>query len=177
MITRAEGEQLAQAIHALRHDWPTAQLLTLIGELQAYSYRDLACALTWIALDRDFENKWVSKTPYRIKEDGPWWTGTPEKPQPDPKAERERQERLQEIHERNQRIRNCDYCDKNGRNEHGHMCRHDLSPEERTLKAKQHADQARANIRSPKCQDSTTNPTATSADANAANATKSETTK
>lgn len=80
MITRNDAENLARAIHALRPDWPIAQLMTLLGEgqdgtgnLRDYPLRDLGCALTWIALDRDHDGRPVTASPYRILEPGPWF--------------------------------------------------------------------------------------------------------
>lgn len=70
-MTKTEAERIAAAIHDLRPDWPASSVLTLIGKhYQHRPPRDIALALTWIALDYD------SRTPGRILENGPWWKTT-----------------------------------------------------------------------------------------------------
>src|SRR3954453_17983574 len=62
-------ERIAQAIHALRPQWPIASLETFLNDprLANRPTRDVAIALTWIAVDPD------TRTPARVHEDGPWW--------------------------------------------------------------------------------------------------------
>lgn len=66
MLTREEAERLAQAIHALRADWPTASLLTFLGKRKERPLLDLTIELAWVAQLPD------TKSPARIDEDGPW---------------------------------------------------------------------------------------------------------
>ena len=66
MLTRIEGERLAQSINAIRPDWPVPSLLTLIGKRKERALMDLALELMYVALDPD------TKSPARIDSDGPW---------------------------------------------------------------------------------------------------------
>jgi hypothetical protein len=66
-----ETQRIAAAINALRPDWPTQSLATLItSKLGTRTRRDVAVALTWVACDS------TSKTPARVLEAGPWWLAT-----------------------------------------------------------------------------------------------------
>lgn len=68
MIEQNDAERIAAAVNCLRPDWPAASILTLIGNHYRHRpYRDIAVAFTWIAADHN------SRTPGRIREDGPWW--------------------------------------------------------------------------------------------------------
>jgi hypothetical protein len=68
-LTPTAVERIAQAIHALRPQWPIASLETFLRDpkLANRPTRDVAIALTWIAVDPD------TRTPARVHEDGPWW--------------------------------------------------------------------------------------------------------
>lgn len=68
-LTPTAVERIAQAIHALRPQWPIASLETFLRDpkLTNRPTRDVALALTWIAVDPD------TRTPARVHEDGPWW--------------------------------------------------------------------------------------------------------
>lgn len=66
MLTRQEGERLAQSINAMRPEWPTSSLLTLIGKRKERALMDLALELMYVALDPE------TKSPARIDTDGPW---------------------------------------------------------------------------------------------------------
>jgi hypothetical protein len=66
MLTRQEGERLAQSINAMRPDWPVSSLLTLIGKRKERALMDLALELMYVAIDPD------TKSPARIDADGPW---------------------------------------------------------------------------------------------------------
>lgn len=66
MLTRVEGERLADAIHRLRPDWRTSSLFTFIERRKTRPYLDLALELVFVALDPRTE------TPARIDQDGPW---------------------------------------------------------------------------------------------------------
>lgn len=109
MITRHEAERIAAAVHALRPEWPTQQVMTLCGELMSWPALDLGVGLTYVALDP------ASKTPYRVKEQGPWrLVGVNVSAEAAEKAAREREERLAAIKARNRAIRLCDTCDDRG---------------------------------------------------------------
>lgn len=70
MTTKQEAETVATAINVLRPDWPTKQIVTIIGrDHQHRPTLDIAAALLWLALDPDTE------TPGRLNESGPWWKG------------------------------------------------------------------------------------------------------
>lgn len=63
-----EAQRLAAMAHALRPDWPTTSLLTLIRKnLIDRPRRDVAVALTWVACET------TTHTPARVLETGPWW--------------------------------------------------------------------------------------------------------
>jgi hypothetical protein len=66
MLTREEGERMAEAIHRLRPDWPVASLFTFIGQRMTRPYRDLLLELAFVAVDPKTD------TPARIDQDGPW---------------------------------------------------------------------------------------------------------
>jgi hypothetical protein len=68
-LTPTAVERIAQAIHALRPQWPIASLETFLRDpkLANRPTRDVAIALTWIAVDPD------TRTPARVHEDGAWW--------------------------------------------------------------------------------------------------------
>jgi len=68
MSSPNEIARLAAAVNLLRPDWPTASLQTYLGKHASRPYRDLALAMTWIALDA------ATRTPARLDEHGPWWT-------------------------------------------------------------------------------------------------------
>lgn len=70
MLTRQETERLAQAVNALRPDWPTASLVTFIWKRNERPLLDLSVELTWVAQLTD------SKSPARIDQDGPWKKAT-----------------------------------------------------------------------------------------------------
>jgi hypothetical protein len=150
MITRAEAERIAAGVHAVRPDWPLAQLMTLIGELRDWPMRDLDVALHYVATDQDIDGAWASKTPYRVKEQGPWRNiGASEGnlQAARDRAARELAERKQDIRTRTSDVANCTICDDEGRLETGWLCRHDLDTNERAQRAKERADRARAEIR------------------------------
>lgn len=63
-----EAQRIAASVHALRPDWPTSSLLTLIRKnLIDRPRRDVAVALTWVACET------TTHTPARVLEQGPWW--------------------------------------------------------------------------------------------------------
>ena len=66
-----EIERVAAAANALRPDWPTGQLRTLIRDkLADRPRRDVAVALSWVACESG------TASPYRVLEAGPWWQAT-----------------------------------------------------------------------------------------------------
>lgn len=70
----AEVKRLAHAINELRPSWPISSLTSFISRnLSNRVYRDAAVALTWVALDADMAGEYISKTPKRVLEAGPWW--------------------------------------------------------------------------------------------------------
>lgn len=67
-MTPIELHRLAGAIATLRPDWPASSLQTFLDRHFAYRpIRDVAVALTYVALDPDTTN------PGRVLEAGPWW--------------------------------------------------------------------------------------------------------
>lgn len=67
MIDKADAEKLAEGINMLRPDWPTKQILGVIGQHARRPIRDIALALVWLAYDLE------TKSPGRLAESGPWW--------------------------------------------------------------------------------------------------------
>lgn len=151
MISRTEAELLALAVHTIRQDWPTASLLTLIRrDLSNWALRDLGCALMHIALDQHPDGSWVSVTPARVKEQGPWLTDNGEAAAARTRAEQERQQRLDEIATRNQEQANCPHCDDRGYQTNGWRCPHDgLTPDQRAERSRTRSAAARAAITRP----------------------------
>lgn len=69
-----EIKRLAHAVNELRPSWPISSLTTFIQRsLGNRIYRDAALALIWVALDVDAAGNYVTKTPKRVLEFGPWW--------------------------------------------------------------------------------------------------------
>lgn len=69
-----EVRRLAHAINELRPSWPIASLTTFISRnMSNRPFRDAAMALTWVALDCDGAGNYVTDTPKRVLEAGPWW--------------------------------------------------------------------------------------------------------
>ena len=65
-MNKIEATRLAAAAHALRPDWPAQSVLTLLGQVAAWAYRDAAVQLAWLAADEE------TTTPARLLQDGPW---------------------------------------------------------------------------------------------------------
>ena len=73
MTSHVERQRLSAMANALRPDWPLKSLYTLLTDdevLVKRSYRDVACALAWVATDPE------TKTPARLAQPGPWWGST-----------------------------------------------------------------------------------------------------
>ena len=69
MATENELQRLAAAMNALRPDWPTSSLFTLLRSKHAgRAYADLAVAAVAVSVDPN------TKTPARLSEAGPWWS-------------------------------------------------------------------------------------------------------
>lgn len=66
-MEKREAEQIAAAINVIRGDWPTKQIVTILGRHQHRPARDAMIALAWIAWEPD------TISPARIDADGPWW--------------------------------------------------------------------------------------------------------
>lgn len=63
-----EAQRIAAAANAMRPDWPTASVLTMIKRsLMERPRRDVAVALAWIACESN------TASPARVLEQGPWW--------------------------------------------------------------------------------------------------------
>lgn len=126
MITRHEAEKLAEAIHVIRPDWPASSLSTLIaGRMTEWPLADAGAALAWVALDRAADG-WVSRTPARVLEAGPWHPATGMDAQAAERAriDAEVAARHAAIAARNQAIVNCRICDDAGRLPAGGICPH-----------------------------------------------------
>lgn len=68
MATDTELTRIADAINALRPDWPTRSVRAyLASKHRDRAYADLAVAMTAVATDPD------STTPARLDHDGRWW--------------------------------------------------------------------------------------------------------
>lgn len=134
MIDRTEAERIAAAINTLRPDWPIPQLITLIAELRTWPLLDLATGLTHVAVERDLDGAHVSRSPYRVKEPGPWRTARAAATQDAERAERERRDRERRDREREAiwaAIAACEMCDATGQLPTGHPCHHDPTAAER----------------------------------------------
>lgn len=64
-----EIARLAAAMHQARPDWPTKQLVTMLGlpQLVDRPRRDVFVALAWVACETG------TASPYRVLQSGPWW--------------------------------------------------------------------------------------------------------
>lgn len=70
----AEAKRLAHAINDLRPSWPISSLTTFIARhLSNRNYRDAAVALVYVALEQNVAGEFVTQTPKRVLETGPWW--------------------------------------------------------------------------------------------------------
>lgn len=146
MITRTDAERLAAAIHAIRHDWPLEQLMTLIAELRSWPLVNLGVGLAHVALDRTLDGQPVSKSPYRVKEQGPWRTVGVLDIEAEQRREREARdyaERKAAITTRTQAITNCNLCDNHGYRG-AYVCQHNREASEAAHRG---ATLARANLR------------------------------
>lgn len=73
-MNQTETQRLAHAINELRPTWPISSLASFISRnLASRNYRDAAVALVFVALDADAAGNYVSQTPKRVLERGPWW--------------------------------------------------------------------------------------------------------
>jgi hypothetical protein len=154
MITRTEAERIAIAIHAIRDDWPITSLVTLISrDLASWPLLDVGVGLMHVALERTLDGKWLTASPARVKENGPWrHVGSIDG---DGEAARERAkaelaERRAGIAERNRAVDACGHCGPTGRLANGNLCAHDGPVDWRAQKVRALADAARAEIRPPK---------------------------
>lgn len=68
-----EAQRLAHAVNAHRPDWMISSLTTFITRnMSAWTYRDAAVALTFVATDAKPDGQPASDTPKRVLEQGPW---------------------------------------------------------------------------------------------------------
>lgn len=67
MMTRAEARVIAESAALVRPDWLVTSLVSLLAEFRAKDARDVHLALLWVAYDPK------TRTPARLREDGPWW--------------------------------------------------------------------------------------------------------
>lgn len=152
MISRPDAERLAGAIHSVRPEWRTSSLVTLISEFKDRALRDVACALMWIALERDHEGKPINHTPQLIREEGAWWIEAQyagEIAAVRARAEDDRRARRHAVEDRLQAAAECSLCDASGRLHDGSLCDHSVAPTERAARARLRADGARAALREP----------------------------
>lgn len=150
MIDKTNAERLAKAANALRPDWPTNSLMTLLAELRDWPLRDLATALAWVATDQDADGNHISQTPARIREDGPWRQHLDDAAVLAAARQRAREdltERKRGIRDRQLTVAQCSICDHTGRLPTGGLCQHDVTPDERAIRAKARADHARKQVR------------------------------
>lgn len=128
-ITHQQAERIAQAVTTLRPDWLASSVTTLIlRDLTTWPLIDIACGLTYVALDLKPDGSWASRTPGRVKEQGPWrHVGVV-----DPELERSRRQTAeaaglarQAAATRISAAAGCDYCDDQGRLPNSNMCSHD----------------------------------------------------
>ncbi len=70
-LTDVEVSRLADAVAALRPDWPARSVRQLVAaRLRDRAFADAAVALAVVACDP------ASETPARVLEPGPWWQAT-----------------------------------------------------------------------------------------------------
>lgn len=70
-LTDVEASRIADAIAALRPDWPARSLRHFVAaKLRGHAFADALVALAVVAADP------TSETPARVLEPGPWWTAT-----------------------------------------------------------------------------------------------------
>lgn len=67
MMNRDDAARIAEAITMIRPDWLKSSLLTMLHDLRAKDALEVHLALVWIAYDP------ATKTPGRVREEGPWW--------------------------------------------------------------------------------------------------------
>lgn len=152
MITRTQAERVAQSINIIRKDWPVPSLISfIVDNLTDWPLLEIYVGLAHVAIERNADGtEWISKSPARVKENGPWRQingidGNLQAARD--RATRELAERKQGIKARQDAAKNCTICDDEGRLENGWLCRHDMDINERSQRAKERADRARAEIR------------------------------
>lgn len=67
MMTKAEARVIAESVAIVRPDWLVTSLTSLLHEFRAKSPVEVHLALLWVAYDP------ATKTPARIRTEGPWW--------------------------------------------------------------------------------------------------------
>lgn len=146
MITRTEAERIALAIHTLRQEWPVASILTLIvRDLTDWPLLELFVGLAHVAAEQNLDGTWVSQTPARVKEQGPWRTVGVSNAIEDAarkRAHRELDERKSAQRMRTRLIDACRLCDRQGRLVSGAVCVHDPQAAARAHAGAERARQA-----------------------------------
>lgn len=148
MLSRTEAERIAQSIHVMRPDWPVASLVTLIvRDLADWPLLDTYVALGYIAVEQTATGNWVSATPARVKEQGPW-RGTDDHAGDAIEAKRRAADelagRMYTIQRRSRAAADCELCDSRGYMPSGHRCGHNPGA---AAGARCGADAARAQIK------------------------------
>lgn len=73
MMTKADARIIAESVALVRPDWLVSSLTSLLHEFRAKEPRDVHIAALWVAYDPQ------TRTPARLREDGPWWRlGSPQ---------------------------------------------------------------------------------------------------
>lgn len=127
-ITHDDASRIAAAITFLRPDWPQMQVVRLCNELKNWSLLDLAVGLTYVAVDRNGDGSWASKSPYRVREQGPWrivGLVDPDRQSAHDRTQRELDAARQARDSRLLGVELCDICDADGRIPNGNLCHHD----------------------------------------------------
>jgi hypothetical protein len=129
MINDLQADRIAAAVNAVRPEWPLASIKTLIvRDLSGWPWLDLLVGLVYVAGERNADGSWTSRTPGRVKEQGPWRTvGVSYL---DDQARREKDARDAEarrkaIELRRREVEACALCDADGRLTSGVVCAHD----------------------------------------------------
>lgn len=149
MIGRTEAERNVGAVRAVRPDWPEAQLVTLLRELHSWPFLDLLVGLVYVAGEQRLDGTWVSASPYRVKEQGPWRTvgiADADAGQRRQREARDRDARRAEREARLAAVHRCGLCDDRGYLP-GRLCGHDPADEERGHRGAERAREELARIK------------------------------
>ncbi|MBB1511989.1 hypothetical protein H5399_05140 [Tessaracoccus sp. MC1627] len=67
MMSREDAIRIAETATAIRPDWLRTSIVTVLADFRDRQPRDVHLAMVWVAYDP------ATKTPARLREDGPWW--------------------------------------------------------------------------------------------------------